>query len=121
MTEDQTRALPEGLSRSFGELSFSRERLSLLLEEAPEGILLTDFDGRIVYANQKALGLLGDGEELPSRQLQDRVDPGERAHVTPLLASLLRGSAEPRELLFSVGGRSTLVEITGRQAGARSR
>ena len=102
--------------------------LGAVLDAAPDGIVLSDADGRIVFANQAMVGLFGYPREaligefveilVPARQRLDHVVEREAYSARPRRrsAAASRGSASSR----SVRGTRRLVS-TSRTILARSR
>jgi two-component system, cell cycle sensor histidine kinase and response regulator CckA len=94
-------------------------------ESAPVAILLTDFEGRIVQANQAAERLTGC-KVVPGSGLADLFADDHRGALGGLLESLAQGesAAEPLEARLSGDGRTALVHASltpggpGRPAGA---
>ena len=87
-------------------LSASEARYRLLIEESPEGILISDQDGRIVLANPIACRMLGyENAELIGRFAPDLIDPEDLAQRPVPVEDLLAGAIIQRErLLVHKGG-----------------
>jgi PAS domain S-box-containing protein len=82
-------------------LSLSESRYRSLVEESPEGILITDGDGKIVLANPFACNMLGFEEaELVGRFAPDLIDPEDLAQRPVPVENLLAGEIIQRERLL---------------------
>ncbi len=100
-----------------------------LFENAADGILLTDAEGRVIDGNPAATAILGApldallGRTLPELDLDRRgsgEDPSER--LAEAVASALRGHAEPAEIPFRRGDGATVevaVELARVHVGGR--
>jgi len=77
--------------RSEEALRESEARYRALVETSPDGITLTDLDGRVLMANQVAATLRGlqDPSEMIGRDILEFVPPDERAEARAVRASLL--------------------------------
>jgi PAS domain S-box-containing protein len=79
----------------------SEARYRLLIEESPEGILISDRDGRIVLANPIACRMLGyENAELIGRFAPDLIDPEDLAQRPVPVEDLLAGAIIQRERLL---------------------
>jgi PAS domain S-box-containing protein len=76
----KSREAPEGITVSrSAENSLAGLPLAALIEAAPESVLLIDKDGRIIVANEWAVGSFGYSKtELTGRKAEDLIVPGLR-------------------------------------------
>ncbi len=117
------------LRRAEEALRESEERYRALVETSPDGISLTDLEGRVIFCNKQALALLGFEcmQEVLGRNAFDFIAPEDRqravdnAQRTLRMKSLSRleyhlvkndGSRVPVEL-----GASVLVDAEGKPQG----
>lgn len=95
----------------------SEGKFSLLVENAPSGILLCETDGRIVYANAAFSHLVGVGSpsDLVGVSYLDLVHPEDREESQRRMGLLLERKPLPVRLHRLVGREPTtrLVESTG--------
>lgn len=107
------RFVPEGFvpRRIVSELMSHKFHYERLLERIREGIVETDEAGRIVYANQAAILLLGRDElELIGARFGDALEPKNRRRVEQLLDSVVRGEAGPSKTLL-VSNREKVLRL----------
>ena len=100
--EQRVRERTAELTDAYARLADSEQKYRTLYEQAGEGILLVDGQGRVLEANPAALALFGD--ELPlivGAHLKTLVCKESRDALAPLLEARLSGSVERRELCIT--------------------
>ncbi len=111
-----------GLKRAEAALSAEKERLAVTLRAIAEGVVTTDTQGRVLYANPAALALLErDGEDVVGQSLAE-VFPLQLAEsglpaalpVGPVLAADVVVDLAPRSVL--TGARGSVRHLEGRCA-----
>lgn len=91
----------EAQIRANEALRASEARFRLLIEESPEGILITNEDGNIILVNPVACKLLGYEEtELLGSYAPDLIDPSDLAHRPIPLDDLHAGEIVQRDRLL---------------------
>jgi DNA polymerase-3 subunit epsilon len=106
---DARLGLETEVARATGDLKVERSKLSAILENVDEGVLVTTLEGTITLANRAAHELLGDA--LLGRTLFDFVD---REKVTYFRERLQAGGAAAERLTLSLASGAVL------QAGMRA-
>jgi PAS domain S-box-containing protein len=109
VAEEELRQQQEALRQSHDDLHTERDRLLGLFNQAPDGYLVTDHDGKILEANTRAGELLQrDTARLVGKPLPLMVDEADRARFRQWLTSL--GQVDSREewigTLALINGRS---------------
>jgi diguanylate cyclase (GGDEF)-like protein/PAS domain S-box-containing protein len=90
------------------------EHFRLLVETSPDGIILTDLGGTIVYANAAAATLCGNqrGEELHGTTMLNRINAEDRAHLRDITEGALHGAnIQNAECRLICGTNSFIAEI----------
>jgi len=108
--------LEELVQKRTEELLESEKRYSVLVEEASDGVAIIQ-DGKIIFANKKALEIVGysrdEQRKVPFEML---VDEKYRQHINKLYMKTLRGEEVPTtsELeLIAKTGEHVPIEVTG--------
>ncbi|MBI2922583.1 MAG: PAS domain-containing protein [Planctomycetes bacterium] len=96
--------------RLVAELRRARIFTDEILANVSAGVITADRDGRVVYANRQARGLLGLSDSPVERRPVAEVLP-ESVHA-PVRAALEREEETEEEAEFRAGGRVTHVRIT---------
>lgn len=95
--------------RLEAELRGSRDMLRAVLEHTPGAVLVKDLDGRILFLNERAAGLLGTtAADAVDRMLADLVTPEEAEGLSAHDAEVLR-TGEDVEVREDVGDSVLLV------------
>ncbi|WP_374087022.1 PAS domain S-box protein [Methylomicrobium lacus] len=94
-----------GREATFAALRASEERFRLLVDASPNGVLMTDPDGRIRLANRRADTLFGFAAgQLPGLPAETRLKPrqsGDRAWLQDACAAVLRSQTNRPEYELS--------------------
>ncbi len=88
--EDELARANEALEQQAGRARLSEERYRAIIEQAVDGILLGDADGRIIGANSRAVELTGYSREALVGMNIDRLFSEEELRRAPLRYDLLR-------------------------------
>lgn len=117
---DARLGLEAEVARATRELHLERAKLSAILDELDEGVLVATLDGRLSLANRAAQELLGGGGIL-GRSLFDFVDREKVTHFRDRLQASA-GAAERFTLHPAVGavlqaGMTSFVDEQGRMTG----
>ncbi len=89
------------------------ERLRIAVEQTPEGIFITDNDGRIVYANSAAAEMVGMEEDQLIGEYAASIRGGDKGDTTyrAIMASLQQGRPWHGDIAFTLpNGGQRLVE-----------
>ncbi|MDP2319172.1 MAG: PAS domain S-box protein [Acidobacteriota bacterium] len=96
-------------SESIPSRQASDERYHTLFNFAPDGIIISDREGRYLDANPSVCRMLGySHDELVGKSASDIVMPSEMDHIDPALATIHGPSAYRREWQFRRKDGSTL-------------
>ncbi len=91
--------------RSRSEDESSEERLSLLVDESPMGVIEWDGEMRVVQMNPAAEDILGYSEaELVGKQWTEIVPPSDRAPVADVIAEIMETGTKARNVNENVRG-----------------
>ena len=103
--------------RAEADLRASEERYRLLIEQAPDGILLTNQKGRFTEANEAACSILGRTRaQLLGMELTEVMSPEHLEELPATLEAYARGEVVRKEWLLRRADGSTFpAEILGRQ------
>jgi PAS domain S-box-containing protein len=103
--------------RSDEALQESEERFRLLVEQAVDGIFLSDATGRYVDVNSAGHKMLGyTRDEILSRTIVDVIAPEEVSRLAPAIAGFAGGRVTRTEWRFRRKDGSELIgEVVGRQ------
>ena len=95
----------------------SEERYRLLVEQAVDGIFLSDAAGRYVDVNSSGCKMLGyTRDEILSRTIADVIAPEEVSRITPEVGRFAEGQVARSEWRFRCKDGSEIVgEVVGRQ------
>lgn len=95
--------------RLEAELRESRDMMRAVLEHTPGAVLVKDLDGRILFLNERAAGLLGTTpQDAVDRMLVDLVTPAEAERLSAHDAEVLR-TGEEVEVREDLGASVLLV------------
>jgi DNA polymerase III subunit epsilon len=106
--------LEAGIARATRDLHVERSKLSAILEDLDEGVVVAGLDGRITLANRAAADLLGTGGGLLGRSLFEFVDReklthfGDRLQAAP--ATVERFTLHPAGGLVLGAGMTCFVD-----------
>ena len=101
------------MSREIEERKLAEERHRLVLENGADAVLVTDPQGRLVYANQQAVRLLGYGlQELSTMSFPDIAAIGAQAPADAALPSAAQGHMSVKASLRRKDGGEVPVEIS---------
>ncbi|MFD1912990.1 EAL domain-containing protein [Halodurantibacterium flavum] len=93
----------------------ARETQSLitsLFDSLPDGLRLTDFDGRLILSNRAAQGMLGDAASVPGATAAERVGPANWARIRSHAAEVRRGRTSRLDIaLPSADGTHIPMEL----------
>ena len=102
------------LQRTEKSLREGRELLSRLIDAAPDGVVQTDIDGKILFANEVALRMGGytDISEIRGRDIFTFIAAEDRERMAGNLKLLPRQEPAPQSYrVIGDNGRSTIIEI----------
>jgi PAS domain S-box-containing protein len=112
---EYSKHLEEMVQKKTGELLESEKRYSVLVEEASDGVAIIQ-DGKIIFANKKALEIVGySRDEQRKVPFEILVDEKYRQHVNEFYMKTLRGevpTTSELELIVKTG-EHVPIEITG--------
>ena len=103
------------LQKTEKSLREGRELFLRLIDAAPDGVIQTDIDGKILFANEVALRMGGytDISELRGRSMFNFIAPEDRERMAENLRFLPRQEPVPQICrVIGDGGRSGTVEIS---------
>ena len=99
-------------------LQASQDRYQELMEMSPDGIIVSDLDGKIDFVNRRTLGMLGFGgvEEMLSvyARVQDVNVPEERSRLQEVLNKVVESGVVSRQecRVKTLGGRMLELEFS---------
>lgn len=115
VAEEELRQQQEALRQSHDELYAELDRLLRLFHQAPDGYLITDHDGKILEANQRAGELLQrDVDRLVGKPLSLMVEEGDRPRFRQLLTHLVKTDSREEWIgtISLVNGQSFQAALT---------
>jgi PAS domain S-box-containing protein len=94
----------------------SRESYKTLVEQNPDGIIISGFDQKIIYANQAALAISGikTTEELIGHTLLEFLSPDQQMRSAERIKTILAGSDVTFEIIRIQHEDGTVVEAESR-------
>jgi PAS domain S-box-containing protein len=104
------------LDRIHAELVQSRNQLRDLIDQAPDGIFVTDADGRYVDVNDAGCRMIGfERHEVLGKTIMDLIAPADLEQLDRAKAEMLQGRAQTKEwALRRKDGGFVPVEINAR-------
>jgi len=116
-SEDEVGQLARGYNRMVQSLRNAEGNFKALAENANDAILILLQNGRLAYANSRALEISGfDGVTLRRKNFRELIHPDQLARVEQRFASRLAGGVVPRcyeTRIVDKNGHIIPVEITG--------
>ena len=106
---------PEGLSVYFTDVTGHRqaedarrqseEKYRSLLEACPDSVVMTDFQGRVLFASRQTWGLIGlpESEELVGRSTFDFLIESDRSRIAENMANLLKTGVRRNTEYMAIG------------------
>ncbi len=98
------------------ELIESRESYKTLIQQNPDGIIISRFDQEIIFANQAALDISGirSEEELIGHKLLDFLSPEQRERSAGRIKEIIAGKPVPFEVIRIQHADGKIVEAESR-------